>query len=144
MAQSQQPNTLCFLLQKLLQPLLTQIRKPSLSRVTILLRANAHNFNPSQVVCRQHLTSKNSANCIWSRTLGNSCRSLGLEVTALEQIMETQVQLIATHVRGAGDGTCFSTSVKFSLEHTGKCCNCLHLQSCCFRSPGERMVMLTL
>lgn len=119
-AQSQQPNTLSFLLQKLPQPLLTQIRTASLSRVTILLHANAHNFNPSQVVYRQHVTSRNTAKYIWSRALGNSCRSLGLEVTALEQIMKNQVQLISTHVRGGGDGNCFPRSVKFSLVHTGK------------------------
>lgn len=68
----------------------------------------------------RNTTSRNPANCVWSRTLGNSCRSLGLEVTALEQIMKTQVQLISTHVRGGGDGNCFSRSVKFSLGHIGK------------------------
>lgn len=140
MARSQQANTLCFLLQKLLQPLFTRIRRASLSRVTILLRANAHHFNPSQVVYRQHLTFRKPANCIWSRTLGNSCRSLGLEVTALEQITKTEVQLISTHVRGGGDGNCFLEVSNFYFNILAKRCNCLHLQSCCFGSPEERVV----
>lgn len=85
-----------------------------------LIACKCMQFQPPQDVYRQHLTSRNPANCIWSRTLGNSCRSSGLEVTALEQIMKTQVQLISTHIKGGGDGNCFSRNVRFSLEHTGK------------------------
>ena len=35
-------------------------------------------------------------------------------------MIKTQVQLISTPIRGGGDGNCFSVSVIFSLEHTGK------------------------
>lgn len=145
-APSKQPHTSCFVLQKLLQPYSTQIRRGSLSKVTILLCANAQNFNPSKFVYRQDLTSMKPAKCIWSRTLANSSRSSGLEVTALEGIIKTQIQVISTHVMSEVEEMA-AVSLDMSNSHLdilAKHSNCLHLQSCCFGSPRERVVMLML
>lgn len=60
--------------------------------------------------------------------------------------IKTQIQVTSTHAMPEMEEMAVvSLDVSNShLDILAKCSNCLHLQSCCFGSSGERVVMLTL